>query len=169
MTDLAQRARRAYEWGRLRFALRLAPIVAGAAVVAFACGRPFDLCGLLGGALLLVAVGLTFLGGSAAGGVVPGLVAGLAPLALLVRTVGHACVGNSCMALCMPACIAGGALAGAFIATRRGDAWFLLVALLVAGLTGSLGCTMAGMSGVLGMLGGALLAGAPVLALRRAA
>ena len=166
---LLSRARRAYEAGRLRWALRVAPFVLLAAGASLVCGRPLALTCWLSCALLPLAVGLGFAGGSAGRAVVPGLLAGSAALALplLVRTVGNACIGPSCMELCLPACVVGGAIAGAFIAARAArqehEAPFVLAALAVAGLMGSLGCSLGGLAGVAGMLAGALVAGAPVL------
>ncbi|MGZ6144008.1 MAG: hypothetical protein ACXWLM_11770 [Myxococcales bacterium] len=166
---LPARARRAYEWGRLGWSLRLAPWVLAAFAAAVACGRPFDLCGALAGAVLLLAVGLSFGGGEAGRAVPPGLLAGGFALALplLVRTIGHACASDACMSLCLPSCVVGGALGGGFLALRaareeRGRA-FLLAAVGIAGLMGALGCTLAGLSGVAGMLAGAVVAGTPLL------
>ena len=170
---LEARARRAYELGRFRRAARLAPFVLLAAGAAVACGRPLPLTALIAGALLPICVGLAFAGGPAGRGVVPGLLAGSAALAmpLLVMTVGHACLGDSCMSLCLPACVAGGAVAGAVIAKlaarHERDARFLGGALAVAGLMGALGCTIAGTAGVAGMLAGVRAAGAPLLVAAR--
>jgi hypothetical protein len=167
--ELRSRARRAYELGRVRRALRFSPFVLAAAAIAVACGRPPGLSCGLAGALWPLVVGLAFAGGSAGRAVVPGLLAGSTALAmpLLVGTVGHALLGPSCMVLCLPACVLGGALAGALIgalaAKEDREAPFVLSALAVAGLTGALGCTMVGLAGVGGMLAGALAAGAPVL------
>jgi len=170
---LEGRARRAYEWGRLRWSLRLAPFVLAAAGTAFACGRPFDLTGALTIGLLPLAVGLSFAGGSAGNAVIPGLLGGSVALALplLVGTVGHFCLGPSCMSFCLPACVLGGAIAGGLIgaAARRQEreAPFFVSALAIAGLMGALGCTLAGLAGVGGMLAGALLAGTPLLLVAR--
>ena len=111
---LHSRARRAYELGRLRTALRVAPFVLLALAAALLCGRPLDVCSALCAVLLPLSVGLVFLGGSAGRAVRPGLLAGFAALALplLVRTAGHACMGPACMILCLPSCVLGGALAG---------------------------------------------------------
>ena len=107
---LEARARRAYELGRLRAALRLAPLVLAAAGAAIVCGRPFPMTCALAVALLLLSVGLAYAGGSAGRAVYPGLLAGAAPLAapLLMATVGHACFGPACASLGLPACILGG-------------------------------------------------------------
>ena len=167
--NLEVRARRAYQLGRLRWSLRLAPAVMAAFVAAVACGRPLDLCCALGAGALLLSVGLSFAGGEAGRAVTPGLVAGSFALVLplAVRTIGHFCDSAACMSLCMPACVVGGALAGAFLALRaareEGGGACIASGIVVAGLLGSLGCTLAGLSGVVGMLAGVLVAGTPVL------
>jgi hypothetical protein len=173
--NLELRARRAYEWGRLRWSLRLAPALALAAGVSVACGRPVGLCCALLAVLLPLAVGLSFAGGSAGRAVRPGLLAGGFALAmpLLVRTAGPFCIGDACMSLCLPACVVGGCVAGVLIALRAAreghGARFALSGLLLAGLMGSLGCTLSGLAGVGGMLAGALVAGGPVLLVARRA
>ena len=168
------RARRAYELGRLRWSLRLAPAVIAAAAVSIAAGRPAGMSCAFGAVLLPLAVALAYAGGSAGRAVVPGLKSGAAALAmpLLVGTLGHACFGPACMLLCVPACVVGGAVAGALIARlaarEEREPGFVLAALAVAGLTGAMGCTMAGLAGVGGMLAGVVLGGAPVLIANRA-
>jgi hypothetical protein len=171
MSDLVleTRARRAYELGRLRWSLRIVPFVLAAAGAALAGGRPLAESGALCLTLLPLAVGLGFAGGSMGRAVVPGLKAGSFALALplLVRTLGHACIGPACIPYCLPASVVGGAIAGALIASRavgeERETPFLLAALVLAGLMGSLGCTLAGFAGVAGMLAGTVLGGAPVL------
>jgi hypothetical protein len=75
------------------------------------------------------------------------------------------------MTLCLPACVVGGAIAGAVIAraaTRNEvGAPFLAAALAVAALTGALGCTISGAAGVIGMLAGVVAAGTPLLVAAR--
>ena len=157
----------------LRCLPRLAPFVLAAAGAAIACGRPLAVTCVLTLPLLLLSVGLAYAGGPAGRAVLPGLLAGAGALAapLLMATVGHACLGPACMSLALPACIAGGGLAGLVIARttarRDADLPFLLGALAVAALTGALGCTIAGAAGVLGMLAGVVVAGAPVLVAAR--
>lgn len=173
MVALEVRARRAYELGRVRAALRVAPFVFAAAVAAVACGRPAAMTGVLATTLLVVSAGVSYAGGPAGRGVVPGLVAGAAPLVmpLLMATVGHACFGPACLALCLPACVVGGAVAGVVIARsaarQEPDPPFVAAAVAVAALTGALGCTIAGVAGVLGMLAGTVAAGTPVLVAAR--
>ena len=170
---LEARARRAYETGRLRWSLRPAAPILAAAAVAIACGRPAGLSIALAAALLPLAVGLSFAGGPAGRAVRPGLLAGTFPFAmpLLVQTAGHLCLGDQCMSFCLPACVLGGAIGGGLIAlrsAREGEgAAFLISGVAIAALLGSLGCTLAGLGGVAGMLGGVLVAGAPVLVAAR--
>jgi hypothetical protein len=84
-----------------------------------------------------------------------------------VAFAGHVWLGPECMRFCLPACVAGGALAGAAIATvasrqddGRGE--FLFGGITVAALAASLGCALAGSAGLVGMAMGALVTGAPV-------
>ena len=174
-SGLQSRARRAYELGRARVALGLAPVALAAVAIALACGRPTGACLALGGALFALVAGLSFAGGSEGRAVWPGLLAGTAPLALplIVKTAGHACFGDSCMQLCLPACVFGGLVAGVVVGVlaRREEGRgvrFAFAALGVAALTGCLGCTIGGTLGVLAMLGGLAAGGTPVLALARA-
>lgn len=168
---LEMRARRAYELGRLRSALRYAPFVLAAAAAAVAAGRPLAWTGALAGALFLLVTFLSSRGGVSGSAVSPGLVAGSAALAmpLLMATFGHACFGPACMKLGLPACIAGGALAGVVIArtAARHPVGFVAGAIAIAALTGALGCTIAGAAGIVGMLAGAVVAGGPVLVAAR--
>jgi hypothetical protein len=170
---LERRARRAYEMGRLRSALRLAPFVVLATGAAVATGRPPALALTLGGILLPLSLGLSFAGGSPGRAVLPGLLAGGAALVmpLLVATVGHACFGPACMPFCLPACVVGGGIAGAVIArtavAQGPEPAFLGPALAIAALTGSLGCTISGAAGVIGMLAGVVAAGTPLLIVAR--
>ncbi len=166
-TELFARARVAYELGRLRGSLRLAPFVVALAAVALACGRPLSLVATLAGVLLAAGVGLSFAGGATGRAVVPGLLAGAVALTppLLLHVVGHACAGPSCMTFGLPTCVAGGALGGMVIARRAigEDLAFVLVAAAVAAVTGTFGCSIAGAAGVVGMLAGTVAAGAPLL------
>jgi hypothetical protein len=87
-----------------------------------------------------------------------------------MATVGHACFGPACLKLGLPACIVGGALAGAMIGkvlAREPDPGVAAATIAIAALMGSLGCTIAGAAGVVGMLAGAVGAGAPVIVLAR--
>ena len=173
MTDLERRARRAYELGRLSQALRIVPWVLLPAAVALLCGRPVGLILALCGGALAVSIALLVRGGMAGRSVGPGLLAGWAALVppLLLRTAGHACFGDSCMALGLPVCAASGALSGILIGRlvlrRGGGPAFWIGAATLAGLTGAMGCSIGGTFGILGMIAGAVAGSAPALVLAR--
>jgi hypothetical protein len=94
----------------------------------------------------------------------PALWAGLVPFAapLLSRGYGHLCVEGACVSYCLLACGIGGFLAGLVFAARarpRGAAWASGAGILA--LTGALGCTFAGVPGLLGMLAGGVVGAVP--------
>jgi hypothetical protein len=170
---LAVAARRAYERGRLRWALRRA--VAATAVSALAmvgCAAPGGPAACAA-ALGIVVAACLWRGGAWARGARLGFLAGLAPCLLpaAVRAA-HACGGTLCLTL--PAvCLAGGVVAGLLLGWLglrvHGDRRFWSAAATVAVLAGAIGCLPAGLAGLgglaLGLLGGAA---APVLAAREA-
>jgi hypothetical protein len=157
-SDVQSRARLAYERSRLvlgaRAALPVVPMVALSLIV----GEKPGLALGAGAALFLVALGLRARGQAYSRALVPGLLAGSAPLILplVLRASGHCCIGGACWSMCMLGCTLGGFFAGVAIgvtaASEREDRGvFLLSATLVAGLAGVLGCAMAGASGIAGM------------------
>ena len=163
------RARRAYELARLRrAALAFAPVLA-LVVIAMITGRRSGPTLAFGSGLFVLGVVLLWYGHDIRRAVLPGLAAGLVPLAFAIcaRQVGHACMGDACMAVCVPACAAGGLVAGALIARSaiRGkrSLGFWLAASGVALFTGAMGCVCAGASGLLGLGVGFALSGAPGL------
>jgi hypothetical protein len=167
--DLELRARRAYELGRARLGLKAAGAALLLGVAALLLGRPPGLTGILCCALLPLAAVLAFRGRAAGRAVWPGLAVGSAAmlLPLSVGTIGRLCLGPACMRFCLPACVLGGVLSGAALATlasREGEGGreFLLAGVVVAALTATLGCTLAGAGGVAGMAIGVLAGGAPV-------
>lgn len=151
------RAERAYEFGRARRAATFAVPLLALAVIATCLGaRPLTAAGV--GGLLLATAGVFLWRGQTLGrSVFPGVVAGLVPLALAVgaRSYGHICTGTECVSLCIPACTAGGMVAGLLIArtarhaAARGP--FLLGASALALLVGALGCSCVGYGGVAGL------------------
>jgi len=166
--DLRPRARRAYELGRARLGAKAAAVVLALAAAAVALGRPVEVTALLAAALLPLTAVLAFRGRAAGRAVWPALLAGsgamLMPLAV---RAGCNVFGPSCMRFCLPACVLGGVLVGAAVAVlaareAEGEREFLLAGIAVAGLAASLGCTLAGAAGVLGMAAGAVAAGTPV-------
>ena len=168
-TEAKARARWAYEFGRLRMAARagwlLAPMIA---LAYLRCGQP-PLSLTTGALLTAVVLGLLWRGSAWGAAVVPGLLAGAAPLLLplLIGYSGHLCIGGVCLALCMYSCLVGGLIAGVILGLRAArlevGRWvFLLAGCLVATLEGALGCAPAGIGGLLGMMGGVIMASAPM-------
>ena len=164
------RARRAYELGRLRTALRVALYVVPMTLLSL-LGYPRPVVNaILGLTLLVVAVGLLWRGQTYGRAATAGLLAGAAPLLIpmLVRSGGHCCIGGVCWTMCMVACIGGGFVAGGVVGmwamfqhSSRGT--FFAIALAVASIAGSLGCVTSGVAGVLGMMAGMLASGAPLV------
>ena len=162
LARLEQQARRRYELGRLRrAALGALPLLPVVLVALCLTQRPTStLCFGLG-ALGLV-LSMLWYGRAAQRAVLPGVAAGMLPLALsLCANQIHHCSMNGCSSFCAPACTLGGSLAGLavmYVARRRGlGLGFLLGASGVALLTGAMGCTCVGYSGVLGLGVGFLL------------
>jgi hypothetical protein len=173
--DLARRARRAYERGRLRWAVsRALAAVAVAAVALIGCAAPGSSAACAAALGVLIASCL-WRGGAWAGGARLGFLAGLTPCLLpaAFRTV-LACGGTLCLTL-LPLCVLAGVVAGlllGWLGLRAGtahDRRFWLAAAGATLLAGSTGCLAAGFAGlggmVLGMLAGAA---APALAARTA-
>jgi hypothetical protein len=173
--ELRARARRAYELGRARLGAKAAAAALLIAAAAVALGRPLDLTALLSAALAVLVAALAFRGGASGRAVWAGLSAGsgamLLPLAVL--TAGCRLFGPACLRFCLPACVVGGAAMGAALAIlarrqEQGEREFLASGAVVAAVTASLGCTLAGVGGVAGMALGTVLAGTPVWLAARA-
>ncbi len=177
--DLARvehRVRRAYEWSRLRrAAIGFAPVLVliGAAVV---LGHDPAMVAVLGGVLFLAGVGVLWYGRDVRRSVLPGVAAGLIPLSatLCAHQVGRACsLSDCCFTLCLPACGAGGILAGVIIAwvglRRTHGIWYWLCASGMALLTGAMGCLCVGVAGIAGLIAGYAFGIVPGLASNRLA
>ncbi len=156
LTRLQKRMRRAYELVRVRNALLgVAPVVVIVAVAACLAHRPistlwFGLATVMAGAVML------WYGRDPQKAVLPGIAAGLVPLTLaLCASNIHSCSAGVCNSLCMPACMLGGAVAGLAVATvgnrRKAGIWFWISASSLALLTGAMGCSCIGYSGVVGL------------------
>ena len=174
-TDLRTRCKDAYERGRLELGVRAAwPVLPIAALSLLLAHRPSVT--LATSALLTVlAVSLGARGLAYGRAVLPGFLAGAAPLLLpmLLRSSGHCCIGGSCWQVCMLGCIGGGFVAGISLgmatASQPDDRGaFLLSATAVAGLVGMQGCAVSGVSGVIGMVLAMLLTSVPVWFVARA-
>jgi len=157
--------------GRLRTAL---PAIVFAAVpmvglsVAL-CDRPLASAGC-GSALVAVLLAAAWRGQWFARGARAGLVAGLGPLLLPMATCFHLCAGGICLLVptaCVLAGLVGGAALGVHarhrVPTGPDAGGYLFAALTVAALVGSLGCVIAGASGVAGMVVGLAFGTVPVL------
>jgi hypothetical protein len=169
---IERRARVRYEWSRLKRAVigfgPVSLIVVGAALLA---RHPMWTVSF-GAALFVLGAVLLWYGRDLKRAVIPGVAAGLIPLvlALCAIRVGHACTGDGCMMLCVPACTVGGLVAGLSVAavglSRRARPGFWVSASGVALLTGSMGCSCVGLSGVVGLGFGFLLGAMPGLVRR---
>lgn len=156
--DVVQsRARWAYERTRLlRAVLAFAPMLLIVGVAALLGRRPVTVMSL---GIGLYAVGALFLwyGREPAKAVLPGVLAGLVPLcfSLCATHMGHVCTGEHCYSMCVPACTAGGLGAGILVARlglkRARGIWFWLLASGLAVVTGSMGCSCVGYSGLIGL------------------
>lgn len=165
-TVLRVRALSAYESGRRVRAIQLALPFALVGLVGAVAG-PRPLLAVVVGALIVVLAGWAFVHGrTLERAVLPGTLAGFVPFAFaqIAMLWGHACVGDQCVALCIPACVAGGLVAGAMVA---GFGWWKQQPLAFQGfaglfsvLTGALGCSCVGYSGVMGLVAGLVLSSA---------
>ena len=153
---LQRRARTRYELARLRAAsLGMLPLTLVMAVALCFTARPASTLGF-GLAAAAVALVMLWYGRAPQRAVLPGTAAGLVPLALsLFANQIHHCGSDGCSSFCAPACTLGGVAAGLLVASigrrRRAGIWFWLPASGMALLTGSMGCTCVGYSGVLGL------------------
>jgi hypothetical protein len=157
--DLAQIERRArwrYEWARLKSALvGFAPVLLIVAVVAMLGHRP-SVTAALGFVTFAGGVAMLWYGRDLKRAVLPGVAAGLVPLVLaLCASHYHHCDGETCVSFCVPACSAGGVLAGLVVAAvghrQRAGAMFWLSSSGLALLTGAMGCSCVGYAGVVGL------------------
>ena len=157
LSQIEHRARRKYELARARRAvLGFAPALVLVAIAALANKRPLSAVAF-GAAMFVVGVGLLWYGREMRRAVLPGLAMGLLPLALALcaNYVGHGCMGNHCMMLCVPACAFGGLGAGvgvSIIGMRWKQSWpFWAGTTVLTLLTGAMGCSCVGYSGVAGL------------------
>lgn len=153
--QLARRARRAYELGRLRHALGRAWTVVAIVAVAAILGSPITAL-TLGIPLTLLSIGLHYVGCGYDRAVQFGWRAGLAPM-LIALTVwrGQGCTTPASPS-CAQLCLGGSLVIGVWLGARMHQAGRLsptLAAVAIAGLTASMACAALGV----GTLTGALL------------
>lgn len=174
---LERRFRRTYELARLKNALRaFIPMLLVVAASAAFGHRPAVVL-VVGPLLFAAGVLALWYGGEPGRGVFPGALAGGAALVLVLcaNQMGHLCTGERCLSWCLPACITGGLLAGSLVSVvgvRQKRGWgYWLSASSITLLTGALGCSCVGFSGLLGLAGGfvavTLFAAAAAAAARR--
>lgn len=156
--SIRARALWAYELGRLRLGLRAALFVIPMIGITLLANQQHEIPLIMGGLLLILAIGLLWRGETYGRAVMPGLLAGAAPLLLplVLRAGGHCCFGGACWSVCMLGCIGGGLVTGVVLglasAAQPQQRWtFLGTAMLIAGVAGMLGCLIVGAAGILGM------------------
>jgi hypothetical protein len=170
--ELARRARRAYELGRVRRALGVGLVVLPLTTMSLLVAHNPLASGLTGAALLVATVTFRWRGQALGAAVAPGLLAGLIPFSLLMLikcSAGYFCMMEGCMVHCLRFCGGGGLAAGLLlaVAARRREEdvnRFLLAAGVVAALTGLLGCFIGGVMGAVWMALGETAATLPAVA-----
>jgi hypothetical protein len=178
LTELAlqRRGRWLYELGRARLAARILLLILPLGIAAELIGRPRELVFGLGGALAVLAFGLAMRHDRYARAARIGILAGLPAFALplLIRSLGIVRLGEAALDPCLPASFLSGVLAGVVVSMRAVDEKqhlsFWLAAVATTALTGTLGCSVAGSAGVLGLMAGVVAGTTPVVlrtALRR--
>lgn len=165
---LARQARKAYELGRLRRALRVLGIVLPLlAASIYVCGVS-ELGCAIGALLVATSVGFLWRGEAWGTAVAPGLKGGVAaflvPIAL--HAFGYCCRYDIETIVCVTSGMVAGLVVG--LTALRGDsphrATHLACAGAIAALTASLGCLALGVGGALGVAGGVLLVVTPLAA-----
>ena len=171
MPVLRARARRVYETARFRGAVLGAWPVPVAALLGLRLGCSHAHVLPLATPLLFASIALLWIGRDYGRGVLPGMLAGLAPLVLpgLTMSCTDGCSPEA-MLWCRASCVTGGLLAGAIVGWRaaqfgHGSVRFAMVAAGVAMTTGAIGCLMGGAVGVAGMVLGFALGAVPALLL----
>jgi hypothetical protein len=168
-SQLQHRGRVLYELGRARWALRTLVLVAPLLVAAGLIGRPAALVLALGVPLCLLSLALAMVHARYARAVRVGVLAGLPAfiLPLLLRSMGIVRLGEAELDPCLPASFVSGVIAGAMVSARAVDedhrVAFWLAAIAVTAITGTLGCSVAGGAGVLGLMAGVVAGSAPVV------
>jgi hypothetical protein len=163
------KARRSYERTRVVRAVGAAsPAIVPILLVELA-GHASSWLPIIGVALYSTGGFLLWRGQHWGRGVLPGAAAGIIPLvlALCAMAFPYTCSSAMCTSICVASCVAGGILAGGavgwFAVRTSAKPAFLLSASGIAVLVGALGCSCVGAGGVLGLLGGLLVAVLPYL------
>lgn len=169
LTQIERRMLRAYEFGRLKWAARVAAVLLLlTATGLLIAGRSLEFYGI--GAVLALTAGVyIWRGGDLGNALMPGLAVSMVPLVLsaILLDCTTECSGL-CMRHCMTVCATGAAAAGILAAVlmrkhpRKHRAWLFAVALVPA--SGLLGCPHIGYGQLIGLVVGLLVAKAVVAA-----
>lgn len=167
-SELADRARRAYELGRARRAVLgswpVLPIAAIAAMFGDA-----TTAAVLAVPLALVSAVLLYVGRGFDRAVLAGWNAGVIPMvAALTLWQGSSCV-RPCSPWCFPLCVTTSLVVGAWLGSKMGErerSGPALASLVIATLTASLGCAVIGMGALAGAVVGLGVGLGPVWAYR---
>ena len=150
-----QRARRAYELARVRFALVGIVPIAIVVCVALGFARNPSSSIAFGACATLLGFAMVWHGRGLERRVFLGLAAGLTPLvfALWANQV-HMCGAHGCTSLCLPACALGGVVSGltisAFVSPKKPMSHWISASALAL-LVGAMGCACMGYSGLVGL------------------
>lgn len=165
---LVRRGRWVYELGRARWASRMLLVILPLLIAALLVGRPAPLVAGLGGLLGASAFALAMVHDRYARAVRTGVLAALPTflIPVLTRALHLLPVGTG-VDPCIPASFLSGILAGWVVSRRASEETkrlsFWIAAVLATALTGTLGCSVAGGSGVVGLMAGVIAGSAPVL------
>ena len=168
-SQLERRGRWTYELGRARWASHVLLFILPLVLVAQFIGRPTFLVVGLGGTLSVVAFALSVMHDRYARAVLAGVLAGLPAfiVPLVMSSVGIVRLGGAAIDPCLPASFLSGVVAGVFVSVRaveeKRHLSFWLTAVAAAALTGTLGFSVAGSAGVLGLMAGVVVGTAPVV------
>lgn len=172
-------ALRAYEWGRLRMAMRIAGIVVPVTILCALETRAGETCLCLGVLLLGTAVYLRWRSCRGRECARYGLAAGAFPLVfgLGVGRFAPPCIFAPLSTfaaapwLCASVCLGVSALCGLWLGQKlaqiTAELWSSIGAVAVAALAASLGCVGFGLGGVVGAVVGLTIGAVPALAQRR--
>ena len=166
---IARKARWAYELGRLRTASGVLLLVVPVLAVAKTVGRPPVLVFGLGAAVMLISLALASFNDRSARAVRIGVFAVLPAFVLngLARELGLLPMAGTVLDPCLPASFVSGVLAGVLVSLRAIEESqplsFWIAAIVVTALLGTLGCSVAGSGGVLGLMAGVLSGATPVV------
>jgi len=164
---LRGKAKRAYEWGRLRRALSGSVPTLLVALMVASLVHEVSWPLVIGLALYFASVLLLWFGRNPARSVLPGVVYGLLPLTggVIAKLHGHVCMGLSCYSTCLLYCVGGGILAGVLVGrlASRSDTPLAVFfsAAATSLLTGAIGSSCVGAHGIVGMAAGIFLGAVP--------